>query len=148
MLALLFLILAAPSDAQSVQPGNWDIRSKAVDLTIPGTPGFLLRMARGKAWTEHKCLAPDQANVGIDALFVPKPEAKCRVAQSRIAGGRIEHPMFCPQKQGEPMRIERVGTYGANGFNARLTMTAVTPKGPMRIVADQVGTRTAATCRK
>lgn len=124
------------------------MKSTAVDLTIPGAPGFLVRMMRGKSRTEHKCLIPEQASAGIASLFVPKPEAKCRVERAQIAGGRIDHVMFCPQKQGEPLRVERAGVYTASGFTARMTMAGRTLKGPMRIVADQVGTRTAPTCRK
>lgn len=144
---LLLLVLPTALDAQTVQPGNWDVKSTAVDLLIPGAPGFLVRMMKGKSRTEHKCLMPAQASDGIAALFVPKPEAKCRVERARIAGGRIDHLMFCPQKRGDPLRITRVGTYTADGFIARLTMVGQTPKGPTRIIADQVGIRTKPACR-
>ncbi|MBJ6121665.1 DUF3617 domain-containing protein [Sphingomonas mollis] len=146
----LFALLSLPlsASAQSLQSGNWDLTSTAVDLVVPGAPGFLLRMMRGKSKTEHRCLPPEQSRAGVAALFVPNAEAKCTVERAVIADGRIDHAMSCPQKKGPPMHVVRAGTYNAAGFTARMTMTGQTEKGAMRIVADQVATRTGATCRK
>lgn len=149
MRAILFLIfLPAMSSAQSLQPGNWDVKSTVVDLTVPGTPAFLLRMTLGKSKTEHVCLAADQAKTGVVAMLAPKPEARCSVEQAVVANGRIQHAMSCPQKKGPPVSIVRVGNYGAAGFNARMTMIGRTEKGQMRVVVDQVATRTGVSCRK
>lgn len=145
---LLLIALPGAALAQSAQPGNWDITSTAVDLTIPGAPGFLLRMMKGRSRTEHKCLPPGEAPAGVAALFIPDPKANCRVDHSRIAGGRIDHLMFCPQKKGEPIRVARVGSYTATSFTARMIMSGQTPKGPMRVIADQRARPTAPTCRK
>ena len=145
---LLAVALAAPASAQAVQPGAWVVRSTAVDLTIPGAPGFILRMMKGKSKSENKCLLPAQAQAGVAALFAPKPEAKCTVERAIFANGRVEHLMSCPQKKGAPVHVARVGTYTATGFTARMTVTGQTPKGDMRIVADQVATRTGPVCRR
>lgn len=147
---VFFVLLSLPTvaAAQALQPGNWDLKSTAVDLDIPGAPGFMLRMMRGKSRTEHKCLPPEQSRAGVAALFVPKPEAKCTVERAAIADGRIEHVMMCPQKKGPAMKVVRVGSYTPAGFTARMTMTGQTEKGAMKIVADQVATRTGPTCRK
>jgi hypothetical protein len=142
----LLLFLPCPLAAQAVTPGNWDVKSTAVDLTIPGTPGFMLRMMKGRSKTEHKCLLPEQARLGAAGLFVPDPKAKCSVERSQVSAGHIDQVMMCPQKKGEPMRVVRSGTYGSAVFTARMTMTGQTPKGPMRVVIDQAGTRTAAKC--
>ena len=144
---LLALLVPAAGAAQSLPPGSWAIKSTAVELVIPGAPGFVLKMMRGKSRTERKCLPPAQAQTGVAALFVPKPEAKCTVERAQFAGGRIDHAMSCPQKKGPPMSILRTGTYGPNGFTARMTMTGQTYKGAMRIVADQVATRTGPMCK-
>ncbi len=141
------LLCPAATSAQSLPAGNWAIKSTAVDLEIPGAPGFMLRMMRGNSKTEHKCIAPDQARTGVATLFVPRPDAKCTVERAQFDGGRIDHVMLCPQKKGPPMRVVRAGSYGASGFTARMTMTGQTDKGAMRIVADQVATRAGPTCK-
>lgn len=146
-IALLILsATAAPLAAQGIAPGRWDVTSTGVDLTIPGTPGFMLRMMRGKSQTERKCLTPEQAKTGMAALLVPKPAAKCRVDRAIVADGRIDHAMLCPQKEGDPLRVTRVGTYTDTGFALRMTMAGTTPKGQLRIVADQVARHAGPKC--
>ena len=41
-------LVPAPAAAQSIPAGRWDVVSTAVDLVIPGAPGFLLRMIKGR----------------------------------------------------------------------------------------------------
>lgn len=144
---LLLAFLPTSLAAQSVSPGNWDVKSTAVELVIPGTSGFMLKMMKGRSKTEHKCLLPDQARAGPGALFVPDPKSKCAVERSQIAGGHIDQIMMCPQKKGPPIRATRTGTYSTAGFTARLTMAGETPKGPMRVVIDQTASHTGAKCR-
>ncbi|WP_076072788.1 DUF3617 domain-containing protein [Sphingomonas montana] len=145
---LLSMLLLAPAalPAQPIAPGRWDVKSTGVDLVIPGTPAFMLRMLRGRSQTEKKCLLPAQAQGGIAALLVPKPDARCQVERAVAAGGRIDHVMLCPQKDGAPLRIVRAGIYTPAGFTLHMTMTGTTPKGPMRIVADQVATHAGPKC--
>ena len=144
--ALLPLLAPAAVHAQAIAPGRWDVTSRAVDLVIPGTPGFLLSMARGKSRTERKCLTPDQAATGIAALLVPKAQAKCTVQRAVVAGGRIDHAMLCPQKGGAPLGVTRTGSYTPAGFTLRMTMAGTGPKGPMRIVADQTAVHAGGKC--
>ena len=150
MIRLSFLLLAfMPSalTAQAVSPGNWDVKSTAVELVVPGTPGFMLRMMKGRSKTDYKCLVPEQARTGAAALFSPDPKAKCIIERSSVAGGHVDQVMMCPQKKGDPVRVTRTGTYNGTSFTARLIMSGQTPKGPSRIVVDQAGTHTAAKCR-
>jgi len=107
----------------------------------------MLRMMKGRSKVEHKCLLPDQARAGAGALFAPDPKSKCTVERSQIAGGHIDQVMMCPQKKGPPVRAVRTGSYTANSFAARLVMAGDMPKGPMRVVIDQAGSRTEAKCR-
>ncbi|MES2058435.1 MAG: DUF3617 family protein [Pseudomonadota bacterium] len=146
-LAPFLLFFPGLANAQAIQPGNWDVKSTAVDLVVPGTSGFLLRMMKGKSKTEHKCVAPNQAQAGIAVLLMPDPKAKCRLESSVVADGRIAQTMVCPQKEGGTFRAIRSGSYTAAGFTARLIMAGQTPKGASRIVLDQTAVRTAATCR-
>lgn len=147
LLAALFLLAPAALPAQAIAPGRWDVVSRAVDLAIPGTPGFLLSMARGKSRTENKCLTPDQAATGIAALLVPRVQANCTVQRAVVADGRIDHAMLCPQKGGTPLAVVRTGRYTPAGFALRMTMTGSTPKGPMHIVADQTAVHAGAKCK-
>lgn len=145
---LLSLLLPFPrvAAAQAIAPGRWDVVSTAVDLTIPGAPGFLLRMMRGRSKTEHKCVAPADAT-GVAALLAPDPKAKCRVDMLRIADGRYMQTLTCPQKKGDPMRIVRAGSYDASGFSGQLRMTGQTPKGALAISIAQTGKHVAGACR-
>jgi hypothetical protein len=140
-LAAALLLLPATATAQSVSPGAWDVTSKVVEIAIPGMPGFLARMARGKSRAEHKRVA---AGEGIEALLAPDPKAKCRIDRQTVAAGRYEQALTCPQKKGEPMHIVRTGSYDATGFVGRATVTGTAPKGPMRILLDQRATRVGA----
>lgn len=146
---LALALLASPglAEAPSIQPGNWDVTSTAVDLMLPGTPGLLLRMMRGKSKVDHKCIAPDQARTGLAAIVAPDPKAKCRVESLTVTGNRFDQVMACPNKDGGTLRIARSGSFTVDGFTARMTMTGQSPKGAMRVVVDQVAKRTAPSCR-
>ena len=132
------LATATSAQAQTVATGRWDVTSTVTELDVPGVPGFLVRMMRGKSKAEHKRLAAGQ---GIEALIAPDPKAQCRVESQRIADGRYAQSLTCPQKRGEPMRIARSGTYSATGFVGVATVAGTTPKGPLRIVLAQRATR-------
>ncbi|RYF16458.1 MAG: DUF3617 family protein [Oxalobacteraceae bacterium] len=70
-LMLMLAGLSTTATAQVVQPGDWDVTSKVVDLTVPGVPGFLVRMMKGKSKAERKHLSGGQ---GIEALLTPDPK--------------------------------------------------------------------------
>ena len=138
LLAATLVLLPAAADAQAVQPGAWDVTSRVVDLTVPGVPGFLVRMMRGKSKAEHKRLSSGQ---GVEALLAPDPKAGCRVDSQRVDDGRYAQALTCPQKKGDPVHIMRAGTYDATGFAGRATVAGSTPKGPFRVVLDQQAAR-------
>lgn len=140
------LLPSAVASAQAVQPGRWDVVSTAVDLVIPGAPGFVLRMMKGRSKTERKCISPAAAQGGIAALLVPDPKAKCRVDAVQIGGGRYSQTLSCPQKQGAPLLVSRAGSYDAAGFTGRLKMSGQTPKGALAITIDQSARHVAGTC--
>lgn len=137
MIKYLLLALATLSDtaaAQVMQPGDWDVTSKVVDITVPGVPGFLVRMMKGKSKAERKRLSSGQ---GIETLLAPDPKAQCRIDSQHVVGGRYTQTLSCPQKKGDWMRINRTGTYDATGFTGRATVNGTTPKGILNIVLDQ-----------
>ena len=138
LLALAVLSMSVAAAAQTLQPGDWDVRSTVVQLAVPGVPGFLQRMARGRSKAERKRLAVGQ---GVEALLAPDPKANCRVESQRVADGRYSQTLLCPQKKGEPMRVSRAGTYDGSGFAGRATVSGTTPKGPITIVLDQRAAR-------
>lgn len=133
-IALLLASPAAAADLPTIAAGRWDITSTVVELSLPGVPGFIVRMMRGKSKAERKRVA---SGLGIDALLVPDPKAQCRVDGQRIADGHYVQALTCPQKNGKPLAIARTGTYDRTGFVGRAIITGVTPKGSMRIVLDQ-----------
>jgi hypothetical protein len=134
LFAAALAIQPAVTAAPLVKPGAWDVTSKVVDLNVPGVPGFLVRMARGKTKAERKQISAGQ---GIEALLAPDPKARCRIESQSVADGRYEQMLSCPQKNGAPMRITRAGTYDAIGFAGQATVTGTTSKGALRIVLDQ-----------
>jgi len=138
LLAAALTLLPAAAEAQILQPGAWDVTSKVVDLTVPGVPGFLVRMARGKSKAEHKRLSAGQ---GVEALLAPDVKARCRVDSQRVAGGHYAQTLVCPQKKGEPMRIVRTGTYDATGFVGQANVAGTTSKGLLSIMLDQRAAR-------
>jgi hypothetical protein len=141
MLKLLLPVLAltpAAAAAQAVQPGRWDVTSKVTDINVPGVPGFMLRMIRGKTRAEHKRLVGGE---GIDALLAPDPKARCRIDSQYIADGRYSQVLSCPGKNGAPLRIARTGSYTAAGFVGRASVSGTTPKGPMTVALEQQATR-------
>lgn len=140
----VLLLLPAMGSAQSLAQERWDVTSTVVDLTVPGAPGFLLRMAKGKSRAEHKCVAPGQS---VAALLAPDPKARCRVDRQQIADGRYTQALTCPQKNGTPMQVSRAGTYTAGGFVGRAEMTGQTAKGRMNVVLDQRAARVAGSCK-
>ena len=134
VLPALLILSPVAATAQAIPPGDWNVTSRIVDLTMPGVPGFVARMIRGKSTTEHKRLTAGQ---GTEALLAPSPKARCRIEQQRIADGRYAQTLSCPQKHGEPMHVERTGTYDASGFVGRATVTGTMRKRAVTIVLDQ-----------
>lgn len=137
-LAAAVVLLPGAAVAQAVQPGRWDVTSTVVQLSVPGLPGFIQRMARGRSKAEHKMVAAGQ---GVETLLAPDPKAQCRVLSQQIVDGRYAQALVCPQKRGEPMRIARAGTYDGTGFVGRATVAGTTPKGSLNIVLDQRAVR-------
>jgi hypothetical protein len=137
--ALTLALCPAAASAQALPPGAWDVTSTVVEFAMPGVPGFVARMIRGRSKSEHKRLATDQ---GVEALLAPDPKARCHIDSQHIGGGQYTQALTCPQKQGEPMHIARAGTYDAAGFAGRATVAGTTPKGPLHIVLDQRAART------
>ena len=144
--SLLLLLISTSVAAQAIQPGGWDVTSTAVDLVIPGAPGLLLRMMKGRSKSERKCIDQHAADTGVAALLVPDPQARCRVDTQRIADGRYAQTLTCAQKSGPPIQIKRAGSYDTSGFAGRLEMAGQTPKGPMSIILDQKAVRADASC--
>lgn len=134
LLTMTLLAVPALAAAQAVEPGRWDVTSTVVELAVPGVPGFLQRMARGRSSAEHKLLSAGQ---GVAALLAPDPKARCTVDSQRVADGRYAQALTCPQKGGEPVHIARSGTYDGTGFVGRATVARTTSKGSVRIVLDQ-----------
>lgn len=132
-------VAAQAAAAQAVAAGAWDVTSTVVEMTVPGVPGFIQRMIRGKSKAEHKRLAAGQ---GVAALLAPDPKARCQILTQQVADGRYQQALSCPQKAGEPLRIARTGTYDAAGFAGRATVSGATAKGPIHIVLDQHARRT------
>lgn len=124
------ILLPAAASAQVIQPGQWEVQSTAVDLSIPGAPAFLLRMAKGKSRTERKCVSPEQARRGMAALLVPDPKSKCRVDGEQVAGGRYAQTLTCPQRDGRPMQVTRTGSHDVASFAGRLVMAGKKKKAP------------------
>ena len=147
LLPILLLSLGA-ADVPPIATGRWDVVSTAVAMDIPGVPGFVLRMMKGRSKTEYKCVTADQAMTGVAALLAPDPKARCRVDSLHIADGRYAQVLACPQREGAPLRIERAGTYDANGFTGRLQLAGATPKGAMSITLDQKATHPAGACKR
>ena len=105
MLPLLFAVLLPPGSittAQALAPGDWDIKSTVVTLAVPGLPGFIQRMAKGRTKAERKRLVAEQ---GIEALLAPDPKATCRIDSQHVAQGRYNQVPTCPQKKGQPMQV-------------------------------------------
>ena len=142
-LAVVLLACSTGGLAQSSAPVRWDVTSTVVDLTVPGAPGFMLRMAKGKSRAEKKCVPAGQ---NIAAVLAPDPKAKCRVDSQQVADGRYSQVLSCPQRKGAPMRITRSGTYDTTGFTGRADMMGQTPKGPMKIALTQRAARVAGKC--
>lgn len=141
MVKYMILALALSSAGASAEPiraGKWDITSTVVDLSMPGVPGFIQRMAKGKSKAERKRVPAGQ---GIEALLAPDPKAQCKVETQRVASNQYTQALTCPQKGGEPMRIVRSGTYDASGFRGEARVTGSTRKGPMHIVLQQRAAR-------
>jgi hypothetical protein len=144
MINLLAVALALPpivTTGPLMPPGAWDVRSKLVDLTIPGVPSFFVRMARGKTKVEHKQISAGQ---GIEALLAPDPKAQCRIESQTVTNRHYAQTLTCPQKKGGPMRIVRLGSYNATGFAGQAVVTGSTPNGTLRIVLDQQASHVAA----
>lgn len=137
-LTLALASMVATANAQGVVPGRWDVTSTVVELSVPGVPGFLVRMMRGKSKAEHKRVAMGQ---DIEQLLLPDQKAQCRVESQHVADGRYAQTLICPQKRGEPLHIVRTGIYDRSGFVGDAIVTGVTPKGAMKIVLKQRAAR-------
>lgn len=144
IIAAILITPPASTLAQQSPSERWEVTSTVVDLTVPGAPGFLIKMAKGKSRAERKCVPVGQT---VAALLAPDPKAKCRIDSQQITDGRYVQSLNCPQRRGEPLIVHRVGTYDINGFAGRAEMTGQIPKGAMRIVLSQRAARASGVCR-
>ncbi|WP_267396606.1 MULTISPECIES: DUF3617 family protein [unclassified Sphingomonas] len=138
ILSTLVLLASASTASPAMAPGRWDVTSTVAEVSLPGVPGFIVRMIRGKSKAEHKRLTAGQ---GVEALIAPDPKAQCHVDSQRIEDGRYSQALTCPQKKGAPLRILRAGTFDASGFAGRASITGTSPKGPMSMVLTQRAVR-------
>ncbi|MGW8281601.1 hypothetical protein ACWGK7_19185 (plasmid) [Sphingomonas aurantiaca] len=67
--------------------------SKAVDLTVPGVPGFILQMMKGKSRAERKHLS---SWLGIEGLLMRAP----RIDGQCVADGRYTQTLKLLAKEG------------------------------------------------
>lgn len=135
---LVLLPTASLAADQALPTGRWGITSTTVEMSVPGLPGFVARMMRGKSKTELKRLSVGQ---GVTALIAPDPKAGCHIDSQQIAEGTYSQTLSCPQKRGEPIRVTRAGSYDRSGFSGQAVVTGTTPKGPMRISLSQRAAR-------
>lgn len=138
LLTFILVALVTATSGQNLPLGRWEIRSTVVEFSVPGVPGFLQRMAKGRSSAEHKTLTAGQ---GVEALLAPDPKARCTVEAQTISDGRYSQSLMCPQKQGTPVRIVRAGTYDQAGFVGQASVVGATVKGPLRIVLSQQAVR-------
>jgi hypothetical protein len=140
--SLAAALIVLPSNAlaadQALAPGSWDVTSTTLDMSVPGLPGFIARMMKGKSKTERKRLSAGQ---GVEALIAPDPKARCHVDVQNVADGKYNQTLTCPQKSGAPVHVTRAGVYDKTGFVGRATVTGGTTKGAMRIVLSQRAAR-------
>ncbi|WP_375429106.1 DUF3617 domain-containing protein [uncultured Sphingomonas sp.] len=136
--ALFLLPCATLAAAPALAPGSWAITSTTVAMSVPGLPRFMARMMEGKSKTHRKRLL---AGHGMEALIAPDPKERCHIDVQRVADGKYNQTLTCPQKRGQPVQVVRSGTYDGTGFVGRATVTGTTAKGSMRIVLNQRATR-------
>jgi hypothetical protein len=136
--ALILVPGAATAADRALPPGGYGVTSTTVEMSVPGLPGFMVRMMQGKSKTERKRILAGQ---GVEALLAPDPKAQCHVDVQHVANGKYDQTLTCPQKRGEPVHVTRTGTYDATGLVGRTIVTGTTAKGPMRIVLDQRAAR-------
>ena len=122
----------APSGAQQMQPGYWEMVTQVTSVEAPGAPPQAqaqLRAQQGRSQTDRRCITPEQAANPTRDLVGSGPQSRnCQFSDRIFAGGVIRVSATCRQPGGPSQaQLAMEGRFSATTLEATLTVTATGP---------------------
>jgi hypothetical protein len=124
---------AGDPNAQSIQPGEWEMTSVMTSLEAPGAPPAVAQQMRGQLnqpQIRRQCITPaEAANPTRNLMNAGAPGQGCRFGDSVFAGGVIRIALTCQQPGGAAsMRMAVEGGFSATEMNMALRMSMTGPR--------------------
>ncbi|HYI48948.1 MAG TPA: DUF3617 domain-containing protein [Allosphingosinicella sp.] len=131
---------AGDPNAQSIQPGEWEMTSVMTSLEAPGAPPAAAQQMRGQLnqpQVRRQCITPDQAaNVARNLMGADAASRGCQFTDTVFAGGVVRIAMSCQQPGGGSMRMAVDGGFSATQMSMAMRMSMTAPptgSGPQSI---------------
>ena len=138
--------MAKKSDAQFVNPGQWEQTATLLEIDAPGIPkqyAEAMKQQMGKSQVHRTCLTPEQTKNPKEDFFAGA-DKNCRYEHFKWGSGKIDMKMLCTHPQAT-QTMEMAGTYEPDSYQMAMSvaskgstpMESMTMK--MRVDAKRVG---------
>ncbi len=142
LLAIAIAFAAQPGATVTppVQAGAWDVRSKVVDLAIPGVPAS----SSYGAGQEQGGAQAGRGGAGYRGAARTRPQGAVPDREPDRRRWSLRADAGLSAEEGHADAHRPLGSYSATGFVGQAIVTGTTPKGALRIVLDQQASRVGA----
>jgi hypothetical protein len=132
---------AGDPNAQSIQPGEWEMTSVMTSLEAPGAPPAAAQQMRAQLnqpQIRRQCITPEEAaNVARNLMGADAARQGCQFTDTVFAGGVVRIAMNCQRPGGGgSMRMAVEGGFSATQMNMAMRMSMTGPRtgsGPQSI---------------
>lgn len=133
--APLALLFACSGNSTSMQPGQWEMTTRATNVELPGVPEQLAAQMRtaimSQPQTQSQCITPEEAANPVGRMMSPSGDSQgCTFTDQTFSGGTIRISGTCQAPGGRgSMRNTVTGTYTATTLEARMETEVTAPPG-------------------
>ena len=112
------------SAAMQLQPGQWEMTTQTVNVSIPGLPAGAADMMKTGPITVKTCITEEQAQKPSADLFAGKTAPNCKQEGFTAAGGKVNGTMTCSGGDTGATAMKMEGQFGPTQYD--ITMATKT----------------------
>jgi len=131
---------AKESSALTLQPGEWEMSTEVLEMTLAGKAAPTPGPAKMNVST-RTCITPEQVAQPEPTVFAGS-NGSCKYDNFYMSGGRLVSAMTCAQPGGGEMKMSTEGSFTPTSIDATMEMTSsVSAPGDMKMKARLQGKR-------